>query len=125
MKIAAVAAGTLGVFALSIGPAMAEAYVKPGQGAGACPSGYVCLYDNLNLNQDDPGDVLVTNESLADLHPYHFGDRASSYVNKTGHYVVFYDHGDYQGGQQFVASGTSGNMPGSMGDDVSSLKILP
>ncbi|MER0241346.1 peptidase inhibitor family I36 protein [Streptomyces sp. HSW2009] len=124
-NLATIATAAVGALVLTTSPAAALAYVTPGQGLSPCPSGSVCAYLNYDLNESGSNDILVTDQSLPDLHPYGFGDVASSYYNHTSHYVTFYDHGDYQGAEKTVAPGAHANFTGNWNDDLSSLKILP
>ncbi|MFG2911462.1 RICIN domain-containing protein [Kitasatospora sp. NPDC048298] len=68
-----------------------------GKGVDACPQGYWALYDDVGFNKNGPADILIGDASVTNLKDVGFNDRASSYVNRTGHNIALYDDADYGG----------------------------
>lgn len=54
-----------------------------GEGLSACPSGYLCLYNNPNFNQGAPELILKTNQDIRDLVPLGFDNMATSFYNNS------------------------------------------
>ncbi|WP_406480873.1 peptidase inhibitor family I36 protein [Streptomyces platensis] len=104
-----------------------ETYIIEGRGEGDCPDGYVCLYEGNGFNVGGTAQILVTKRDIPDARDFQFNDRASSFVNKNGHSVVFYREVHYEGGSDTVSPGSSaGEMPSRVGNDsLSSLKFVP
>ncbi|MEV4502610.1 RICIN domain-containing protein [Streptomyces klenkii] len=92
-------------------------------GADACPEGWWALYDDTDFNTRGGGwgRVLIGDQSLPDLKPLGFSDRASSLVNRTGGYAVFYENAEESGKGMSADSqpGKSLNVP--PGEQVSDL----
>lgn len=96
-----------------------------GAGRYACPEDYWALYDDADFNEGNrSGEILISDQSIADLQDHGFNDRASSIVNHTRYYVGCFDHADYGGreigldpGQGLAGVRMSGSRGAGLLDD--------
>jgi hypothetical protein len=62
--------------------------------ARACPTGYICLYENFEANSGGGARMLALRGDVRYLIDYDFNDKTSSVVNKSNKTAILY--GDYE-----------------------------
>jgi hypothetical protein len=65
-----------------------------------CPNGKICLFEHRNYD----GDMVAFNGHIRYLDQYNFEDRASSYINDSGHAFCLYETGNFDGDRMYVPS---------------------
>ena len=91
-----------------------------------CPDGYVALFEHNNYE----GRMVIfrSRQVTQALSTYDFNDETSSWVNRTGHTVMLYEHyedGHGRGRSLRLENGArSSSMDGSWNDEASAIRIL-
>lgn len=118
---------------MTAAPAGATTHVDIGQGSGACPTHYVCLwseYDFIGSGGHKFG-AIATDESIRDMGKLkRYGtlwkgmqDVTSSVLNNTGGSVCLYEHNGYGGLEARIGPGAKWSaVPSWINDRISSLR---
>ncbi|MFJ3876864.1 peptidase inhibitor family I36 protein [Streptomyces sp. NPDC090077] len=105
------AAAVAGILLVTAQSASASTILGIGQGSGACPANYVCLWSENGFVGATSGPkygAIASDQNIADMGKLKrtgalwdgMQDTASSVVNNTGSSICFYEHNNY-GGLQF------------------------
>jgi hypothetical protein len=65
-----------------------------------CPNGKICLFEHRNYN----GDMVAFDGHIRFLDQYNFEDRASSYINDSGHAFCLFETGNLTDDRTYVPS---------------------
>lgn len=132
--MAAVICGAATVFSLVGGTGTASAeegtFIMMGSGLADCPSGSLCLYQNLDYNAGADAMILVTNQHVPDFRQFDFNDRMSSYYNNADTVGHLYSDAEYSGYSYALSPRHSCPDMSEVGNDVgndaaSSVAIRP
>ncbi|MEU3778623.1 peptidase inhibitor family I36 protein [Streptomyces sp. NPDC032472] len=111
VRLGLCAAAVTGLTITTATSASATTLFDIGQGAGACPSNYVCLWSENDFVASTRGHkfgAIASNQSIGDMGKLQrdgtlwtgMQDITSSVLNNTGSSICFYEHNGY-GGLQF------------------------
>ncbi|MBD0674975.1 peptidase inhibitor family I36 protein [Streptomyces sp. CBMA156] len=134
-RLGLAAATAVGLVVTVAGSASANTILGVGQGAGACPTNYVCLWsENGFVGNTGPSykfGSLASDQNIGDLGKLEkdgafwkgMQDITSSVLNNTGSHICFYEHNDYGGAEFKVGPHEQWpSLPSWINDKISSFK---
>ncbi|MEU1286800.1 peptidase inhibitor family I36 protein [Kitasatospora sp. NPDC005856] len=130
------AAAAVGLVVTVAGSASANTILGLGQGAGACPTNYVCLWSEngyvANTGPTGKFGAIASDQNIGDMGKLKndggglwsgMQDTASSVVNNTGSSICFYEHNWYGGAEFRIGAWERWpSVPSWINDRISSFK---
>ncbi|WP_435260560.1 peptidase inhibitor family I36 protein [Streptomyces sp. 1222.5] len=90
----------------------------PLQGFANCPSGYICMYRDINFGGGGYG--VREGRDLNDFRGIDFNDQMTSWVNATNSNYCWYPDINWSGPVRFMLRGTSANVDLNRDNDIAS-----
>ncbi|MFG2910403.1 peptidase inhibitor family I36 protein [Kitasatospora sp. NPDC048286] len=133
-RLGLAAATAVGLVVTVAGSASANTILGVGQGAGACPANYVCLWSENGfvgkIGSNKIG-AIASDQNIGDMGKLQKNDAfwdgmqdiTSSVVNNTGSHVCFYEHNWYGGAEFKIGPHEQWpSVPSWINDKISSFK---
>jgi hypothetical protein len=114
VMVTVAAASVMVAATAGVQPATASAY--------SCITNYVCLYDGVNGGSATL--YVSCCSSISNLHSGGWGDRATSFYNKTSRRYCLYNDAGYRGapGAVLLLPGAAGNLTSQWNNKISSMR---